>query len=257
MWTGIGPRICRDVGSVPREQRLAMSAGRIPANRLPFPAEEGSATPTPALHDLRVRPVLLAVAKAIVVRNHYLHSLPGGTKLSFGIFLGSRLLGAVTLGVGPFNVPSLVEGATADDCLTLTRLWLSDELPKNSESRVLGVMTRALRKGTSVRFLVAYSDPAMGHVGTIYQATGWVYTGLSEAMPLYDVGDGVARHSRSLSHAFGTHSVNHFRNHGVAIKVIPQQRKHRYVRFLDPSWRSRLRVTVLPYPKREVADEGH
>ena len=148
-------------------------------------------------------------------------------------------MGVVTLGVGPFNVPSLVEGATADDCLALTRLWLSDDLPKNSESRVLGVITRALTKSTSVKFLVAYADPAEGvrHLGTIYQAAGWLYTGLSEAMPLYDIGDGVRRHSRSLSHAYGTHSVKHFKNHGIAVQVIPQQPKHRYIRFLDLSWR--------------------
>ena len=168
-------------------------------------------------------------------------------------------MGVVTLGVGPFNVPSLVEGATADDCLALTRLWLSNDLPKNSESRVLGVITRALTKSTSVKFLVAYADPAEGvrHLGTIYQAAGWLYTGLSEAMPLYDIGDGVRRHSRSLSHAYGTHSVKHFKNHGIAVQVIPQQPKHRYIRFLDLSWRPRLRVPELPYPKKEVAHEDH
>ena len=73
-------------------------------------------------------------------------------------------------------------------------------------------------------------------------------------MSLYDVGDGKARHSRSLSHAYGTHSVEHFSRHGVSVKLVPQQAKHRYVYFLDPSWRDRLQGTVLAYPKREVPD---
>jgi hypothetical protein len=158
----------------------------------------------------------------------------------------------MTLGVGPLNAYSLVDGASPDDCLTLTRLWLSDELPKNSESRFIGVVLRSLRKHTNLKFLVSYADPAQGHLGTIYQATGWVYTGLSEAMPLYDVGDGKARHSRSLSHAYGTHSLEHFSRHGVQVKLLPQQAKHRYLYFLDPTWRERLKGTALSYPKSKV-----
>jgi hypothetical protein len=174
--------------------------------------------------------------------------------MAFGVFLGRRLLGALTLGVGPLNAYSLVEGATPDDCLTLARLWLSDELPQNSESRFLGVVLRGLKRHSRLKFLISYADPAQGHLGIIYQATGWLYTGLSEAMSLYDVGDGKARHSRSLSHAYGTHSVEHFSRHGIQVNLVPQQAKHRYVYFLDPSWQEQLQVPVLAYPKREVPD---
>lgn len=224
------------------------------AGRPPLQAGDGGARPTLALHALRVQPVPILVARRIIERHHYLHSLPGGTLFAFGVFVGGRLLGALTFGVGPKLVHRLVEGARPGDGPTLTRLWLSDELPCNSESRVLGVVLRALRRHTALKFLVSYADPSQGHLGTIYQATGWLYTGLSEAMPLYDLGDGVARHSRSLSHAFGSHSVRHFARHGVPVKLVPQPAKHRYVYFLDPSWRERLRVSILPYPKREVGD---
>jgi hypothetical protein len=193
--------------------------------------------------------VPVAVAKGLLVKYHYLHSLPGGTHLAFGVFLGGGLLGALTLGVGPLNAFSLVEGARPEDCLVLTRLWLSDELPTNSESRVLGVVLRSLRRHTKVKFLVSYADPAQGHLGFIYQASNWLYAGLSQATPLYDLGDGKARHSRSISHAYGTHSVGHFARHGVAVKLVPQEAKHRYIHFLDPGWRGRLTVPVLPYPK--------
>jgi hypothetical protein len=231
-----------------------MSAGGVAAARPEDPRAGGGATPTPALHSFQVQPIPILMARRLLEREHYLHSLPGGTKLSFGVFLGSRLVGALTLGVGPLNAFSLIDGATSDDCLTLTRLWLSDSLPQNSESRFLGVVLRSLKRHTRVKFLASYADPAQGHLGTIYQATGWLYTGLSQATPLYDVGDGKTRHSRSLSHAFGTHSVEHFSRHGIQVKLAPQQAKHRYVYFLDPGWREQLQVPVLPYPKQEVPD---
>ncbi|MFC1956489.1 DNA methyltransferase, partial [Chloroflexota bacterium] len=134
--------------------------------------------------------------------------------------------------------------------LTLTRLWLSDELPANSESRVIGVSLRAIRKNTKVKFLVSYADPSQGHLGTIYQATGWTYTGLSEAMPMFDLGDGRVRHSRSLSHAYGSHSLRHFKACGLKVTVVPQSRKHRYIYFLDRSCKEKLTVSIYPYPRK-------
>lgn len=64
---------------------------------------DGGSPPTSPLQTLQVRPVPIAVAKALIVPNHYLHSLPGGTCLAFGVFVQRRLLGALTLGVGPLN----------------------------------------------------------------------------------------------------------------------------------------------------------
>lgn len=174
--------------------------------------------------------------------------------MTFGVFVGNRMLGAITLGIGPYNAHCLVEGASANDCLTLTRLWISDDLPRNSESRILGILLRALKLGTSIKFILSYADPSQGHVGTIYQASGWLYTGLSCAMPLYQLGNGIARHSRSFSHAYGTHSMAHFARHGVPVKLIHQQAKCRYIYVLDPAWRPKVRVPVLPYPKKE---HGH
>jgi hypothetical protein len=159
------------------------SAGNVAGARPADLRAGGGATPTSALQSLQVRPIPLAVAKELIVWEHYLHSLPGGTQLAFGVFLEQRLLGALTLGAGPANAYALVAGAARSDCLTLTRLWLSDELPTYSESRVLGVVIQALRRNTPVKFLVTYSDPAQGHLGTIYQATNWLYTGRSQPLP--------------------------------------------------------------------------
>jgi len=230
-------------------QAAMVQAGARAANQ----PQDGGSGPTSPLQSMNVQPIPIAIAKKLVERHHYLHSLPGGTKLAFGVFVGTRLLGAATLGVGPFNGCSLVEGATSADCLTLTRLWLSDELPRNSESRVIGTLQRELRRHTSVRFLLSYADPSQGHVGIIYQASNWLYTGLSDPAPLYDLGDGIAHHNRSLAHTLGTRSVRHLKSNGVEVKLIVQSPKHRYVTFLDKSWRCRLRVPVLPYPKKEGA----
>jgi hypothetical protein len=204
-------------------------------------AGAGSA-PSAALQQLKVKPVPLVIARRLIEREHYLHSLPGGTCLAFGVFTAGSLLGAMTFGVGPTNAYSLAEGVKPGECLTLTRLWLSDALPRNSESRVLGIVLRNLKHHTRLKFLVSYADPGQGHLGTIYQASGWLYTGLSEAMPLYDVGDGKLQHSRSLSHAYGTHSVQHFARHGIEVKLTAQN--------------SQAPLCLFPGPKLAAAAQG-
>jgi hypothetical protein len=207
---------------------------------------------------LNITPISQIDAKQLLVCHHYLHSFPGGTRLSFGVYLDARLLGALTFGVGPYLGYKLVKDASPDDVVTLTRLWLSDGLPKNSESHVIGIVLRSLRKETSLKFVLAYSDPAAGHLGTIYQATNWLYTGLSSATPLYDIGDGIMHHSRSLAHQLGSHSIRYLTYRGIVVKTVPQMAKHRYIYFLDDSWRTRLLVPVLPYPKKDGnADAGH
>ena len=203
------------------------------------------------LDQIEIKPISPTVAKTLVVQHHYQHSYPGGTKLSFGVFLGSQLKGAITLGIGSYLAHSLVDQATLDDCLTLTRMWLSDSLPHNSESKALSLVLRSLRRYTGMKFIITYADPLIGHVGTVYQATGWLYTGLSSATPLYDIGDGISRHSRTLAHSLGSHSIRYLSQHGLYVKLVPQLPKHRYIKFLDVKWQYRLLVPVLPYPKKE------
>ncbi len=118
------------------------------------------------------------------------------------------------------------------------------------------MVMRALKRCTSLKFLISYADPAMGHHGGIYQATGWLYTGPSQATTMIDLGDWVLRHSRTVGHAFGTHSIRHFEAHDVPVRTVQQEPKHRYLHFIDSSWRDRLRVPVLPYPKKAGRDES-
>ena len=233
-----------------------MNASNVMVSPIANQGTGANSDPSLALHELRLIPLSLAEAKKLIVRHHYLHSLAGGSKLSFGVVLKTRLLGALTFGVGPYLGYKMVRDASPEDVVTLTRLWLADALPRNSESKVLGIVLRSLKRDTGLKFVLAYSDPAAGHYGVIYQATGWLYTGLSSATPLYDIGDGTLHHSRSLAHQLGSHSIHYLTLQGINIRTVPQSAKHRYIYFLNESWRSRLSVPVLPYPKKECETDG-
>ena len=219
------------------------------------PRNGGSRPTSPLLkpyrpRDLSVIPVPNLVARQMCERSHYLRSYPGGSFINFGIIVGDKFLGVAVLAAGPANLRRLFQGAEPREVVCLSRFWLDDRLGPNSESRALGIIVRSLKRWQStVKAVVGYSDPAAGHTGCIYRGAGFLFLGESEAMPRYRLPDGSLHHSRSLSHNFGTHSLRHFRAHGVEVERVPQARKLIYVALVDPTWGERLTRPILPYPK--------
>ncbi len=203
--------------------------------------------------DIELRVIPYQIAQKLFEKHHYTHSISASTRLILGAFMGERLLGAVQFNCGNLEAHRVVEGAKPEDCVTLARLWLSDELPANSESRVIGIALRLLRKYSPAKFVLTYADPSQGHLGRIYQATNWLYLGKSQSRKLIDVGDGKLRHTRTLSHRLGSSSFEFVKALAPEAKTVSRMPKHKYIYFLDPSWRNRLRAPILSYPKENDA----
>ncbi len=226
-------------------------AGGVAATYPAFQQGDGGSIPTPAIRSLRLIQIPFKLARRLLESYHYLHSMAGGTQLALGVWFSDQLVGVLTFGVGPINASHLANGLDPFDVFALTRFWLSDALPTRSESRVLGIALAQLKRNTSLRMVVTYADPVQGHVGTIYQASNWLYTGVTQESTSLDLGDGVLRHSRTVGHAYGTHSVAYLRKAGLDVTTITNPGKHRYVYPLDPTVTSQLTVPTLPYPKKE------
>jgi hypothetical protein len=203
---------------------------------------------------LRVQPVRASVVSELVRQQHYLHSMPAAPRACFAVYLDAELVGAMVFTSGPRLGFRLVGGGYPQQAATLARLWLSDVLPANSESRVIGVVLRHLRRHTPWKILLSYADPMAGHVGTIYQATGWLYLGQTAPSSYLDLGDGRLQHPRSVSNRLGSNSVRHLRNTGIRASRQAQPGKFRYVYCLDPHWRWRLTAPVQPYPRSTHPD---
>jgi hypothetical protein len=200
---------------------------------------------------LEVRAVSPNTIRPLIEERHYLRSMPAVSKLCFGVYLRDALEGAVVFTSGPRHGHRLLQAAKPQDVSVLARLWLSDNLPKNSESRVIGVVLRIIRKSTSWKVLISYADPNAGHLGTIYQATGWYYLGQTEANSYIEL-DGDTYHPRTIYNRYGSNSLTHLRATGIAATRFAMRGKHRYVYVLNPGWRWRLCHKVQPYPREEV-----
>jgi hypothetical protein len=144
-----------------------------------LPVESAGSIPSYPLQILRVYPCVLSDIKQFVEEWHYSHSVFGITGSHFfRVEDWPSTVGAAIFGrPAAFNVARkyATDGAPL---LELRRFCMTDECPKNAESRVLGVMFRLLRK-EGIRWVLSYADPAHGHAGTIYRATGFTYRGLT------------------------------------------------------------------------------
>jgi hypothetical protein len=193
-----------------------------------------------------VHPVSYRVAAATVAEAHYIGRL-GSTSVSLGMRVQERLAGVITFGTVPGNNAASICGPDdASAVLELTRLALYGWAPANSESWLIGRSMSWLTKNRKdISIIVSYADASVGHVGTIYQATNWVYTGMSTGDVVYACDGGRVLHPRTVGWDKSTLPPGAWR---------PSPGKHRYVTFVGSptnkrALRARLRWPPLPYPK--------
>lgn len=67
--------------------------------------------------------------------------------------------------------------------LSLTRLVMLPDTPKNACSFLLARSVRMIKKDGRFVSLVTYADESQGHSGTIYKASNWQYVGRTSATP--------------------------------------------------------------------------
>jgi len=177
-----------------------------------------------------------------LLKKHYAKRIPM-IKYAFGLYNEGVLVGVCTFGYPPnhnFNDGKFVfEGYK---CLTLelNRLVVNDGLLPNSLSYFV---SRCLKELPSPSCVVSYADPNSGHHGYIYQATNWIYTGVSTPKHRYIFEDGSEFDVR-----------RGIDKKGVVVDKVLLEPTHRYI-YLNGNKRdlkqmaSKLKVTRFPYPK--------
>jgi len=113
----------------------------------------------------------------VMERVHYTHSIFGITiSRCFSVSLSGIVVGGAIFGLPAGMGVAKKYSPDGKPLLELRRFVLEDFCPRNSESRVLSVMLRLLKK-SGVAVVLSYADPSHGHAGTIYKAVGFAYQG--------------------------------------------------------------------------------
>ena len=186
-----------------------------------------------------------------LLHKHYAKRIPS-ISWAFGLFDKDNLLQGVCTFGKPASHP-LRNGIAGDSCADsvyeLNRLVVNDDCPKNSSSFFVGRCLKMLPKDL---ILVSYADISQGHIGKIYQATNWIYTGFSAKRTDWKIrgmehlhGQTIADQTRGMRDR-----AAYMRNkYGDDFYLEERSTKHRYVFFTGKKYS--LNYPVLPYPKGE------
>lgn len=201
----------------------------------------------------------LSIAKDICRNNHYLHRVPS-IVAHYGLYRNDELLGIITFGVPPS--PQLMKICGEEyktSLLELNRLWCYDQSPKNSESYLISQGIKLLKKDRpETKILVSFADSREGHLGYIYQATNWYFTGWSVPGGGSIVINGKDYHPKNLNNKYGTSDLNKLKEilNTENIFYRPRSKKCRYVYFIGDSKKENKQLKKLckykiqAYPKK-------
>lgn len=203
--------------------------------------------------ELIVKPISAAIASAFIVAKHYSGKAVRNSQIHFGVFLDRRLEGVLQYGpsLDKRKVQGLVADTPWDGFLELNRMAFTDYLPRNSESRAIGITLRILRKKyPSLKWVISYADACQCGDGTIYRASGFVLTACRPNKDLIRLPDGKVTHTLSVK--TGSDRLAHYAKTGGASTVKGEKLSGfqlRYIYFIDPAWRAKLTAPEVPFSR--------
>jgi hypothetical protein len=203
---------------------------------------------------VRVLPVNNFEVEPWLLKKHYAKRIPS-ISYAFGLYEDGLLTGVCTYGTP--SSATLRDGIAGKEnakfVLELNRLCV-DSTTKNAASFLVGRSLRMLPKPSIV---VSYADTEQEHVGYVYQACNFIYTGLSAKRTDWKVkgmehlhGQTIADMSRGCEGSRHEFMKNRF---GDDFYLQDRPRKHRYIFVTGRNNRllSQIKYPAMPYPKGE------
>ena len=226
--------------------------------------------------EILVKPISATDARRIIRALHYSGKVVNNSRIHLGVFLDGRCGGAMQFGpsLDKRKLVGLVRGTLWNEFLELNRLAFADWLPRNGESRALGYAMRWLRKTYPwLKWVVSFADATQCGDGTIYRASGFILTGISQGSMWYLPPDLAAINGGPIAHRMKLQDKSSIlavevqrRTRGKNCTIDEYARRFggriqpghmlRYIYFLDPAARERLTVPILPFSEIERRGAG-
>lgn len=171
---------------------------------------------------------------------HYSKAIPAGKLVKIAVYENALFCGVIIFsrGASP-NLLTRYHLAQTEGC-ELTRIALRSHI--YPVTQMVAIALQMLRTHyATMRLIVSFADPEQGHVGGIYKAGNWIYTGTSGETVEYFV-EGRWQHVRNSYHKVKGHNVLTRKRKG----------KYRYVMPLDKEIKRMAQTLAVPYPKSQA-----
>jgi len=143
--------------------------------------------------EIIVKVIPAKIANEFVKKHHYSGKNAINAYLHFGAFLDDKLHGVMQYGpsLQKSNCIGFVDGTKWNEFLELNRMAFDDYLPKNSESRVISVSLKLIKKNAPhIKWVISFADGTQCGDGSIYRASGFQLAGINKNSTIYELPNG-------------------------------------------------------------------
>lgn len=191
--------------------------------QLSFQIKDSGAIPTSSLQ-LFVKPINKITATNCYKRWHYLKDQDFISVFNYGAYYDGQIVGAISF--GPPSAIETIKGifkeTNQEGYFEIKRLAMDDICPKNSESRFIKISCMLLKKSyPKIKAIITYADSSVGHRGTIYQASNFIYMGMTSPKMDFLVNGKIQQRGKTR---------------GISGEWIKRSRKHLFIKnYLSPT----------------------
>jgi len=208
-------------------------------------------------NEFQIREIDRDLAVETIKKNHYSKKVYNATYIHLGVFMNNEFVGVLQYGyaMNPASCGSVVEGTEMDQYLELNRMWLSDEAPRNSESKALSYSFKFIRgKFPKIKWIQSFADERCGGFGIVYQAASFDFYG-EHTSKFWELDGETFHNSIKTSEKAGPRGYKLLNDPKNADRVKYQTlRQFRYIKFLDQRWKKRCLLKEQPYLKHYNGD---
>ena len=168
----------------------------------------------------------------------------------YGLFENEELLSVVSYGPTSFNPNRSFLGVIGKKyslrIIQLARGGTRYDAKNNIPTSIIKISMREIRKRFGDCIIVAYSDTKWNEVGTVYQASNFLYCGLTnpKGQSNYKI-NGKKCSGWVVRKRFGTRDIERLRANGIDVEKIPLNQKHMYVYVKAGKLKKRLVIKEL------------
>lgn len=211
--------------------------------------------------EIKVKLIPSKIANEFVKLHHYSGKVVQNSSLHFGAFLDDKLHGVLSFGssLDKSKTIGLVDGTLWNEYLELNRMAFDEYLPKNSESRVISIAIKLIKKNAPhIKWILSYADGCDCGDGTIYRASGFYLTLIKPNSDLFILPNGKKIHSmtikssKSLMSKYGNWKKYLDTEYPGWKKIEGFQ--FRYIYLIDKS--CKISVPILPFSKIDECGAG-
>lgn len=171
-----------------------------------------------------------AQADRIIIKHHYSHKVTKNSFVSLLVIYNGKVNGALQCGYG--IRPKIKGDYDTDEVREFDRMWLSDDMPKFSETITLSLFHKYMKAAhPEVKVLISYADTTAGNKGTVYKAANYELVDRLKA-DFYQLPSGERIHPVSMWHRHKTRAWDFLQRQYPGITHIRDGEQLKFVKYL-------------------------